>query len=59
MWCSGLIELGLNAFDNNLWAACDYMTLQQQTDADTEDKKLFSVKMKRFAKKYFDDDIKD
>ena len=58
LWCSGLIELGLNAFDNNLWAACDYMTLQQQTDADTEDKKLFSVKMQRFAKKYFDSDIK-
>ena len=58
LWCSGLIELGLNAFDNNLWAACDYMTLQQQTDADTEDKKLFSVKMQRFAKKYFDSDIR-
>jgi ribonucleoside-triphosphate reductase (thioredoxin) len=25
LWCSGLIELGLNAFDNNLWAACDYV----------------------------------
>jgi len=23
IWCSGLIELGLSAFDNNLWAACD------------------------------------
>ena len=58
LWCSGLIELGLNAFDNNLWAACDFMTLQQESDKDSDDKKLFSVKMKRFAKKYFDSDIK-
>ena len=58
LWCSGLIELGLNAFDNNLWAACDYITLNQETDKDSDDKKLFSVKMRRFAKKYFNDDIK-
>jgi len=58
LWCSGLIELGLNAFDNNLWSACDYMTLSQETDKDTEDKKLFAVKMHRFAKKYFDGDLK-
>jgi len=58
LWCSGLIELGLNAFDNNLWAACDYITLNQQKDDDGDDKKLFSVKMLRFAKKYFNDDIK-
>ena len=58
LWCSGLIELGLNAFDNNLWAACDYITLNQETNQDGEDKQLFSLKMRRFAKKYFDDDIK-
>lgn len=58
LWCSGLIELGLNAFNNNLWAACDYITLSQDTDKDNEDKKLFSIKMKRFAKKYFEDDVK-
>ena len=58
LWCSGLIELGLNAFDNNLWAACDYMTLNQETDKDSDDKKLFAIKMRRFAKKYFNDDIK-
>ena len=58
LWCSGLIELGLNAFDNNLWSACDYITLSQETDKDTEDKKLFAVKMHRFAKKYFDGDLK-
>jgi intein/homing endonuclease len=58
LWCSGLIELGLNAFDNNLWKACDYITLNQDTDKDSDDKKLFSLKMRRFAKKYFNDDIK-
>lgn len=58
LWCSGLIELGLNAFDNNLWAACDYITLNQDTDKDSEDKQLFSLKMRRFAKKYFNNDIK-
>jgi ribonucleoside-triphosphate reductase (thioredoxin) len=58
LWCSGLIELGLNAFDNNLWAACDYITLNQETDKDGDDKKLFAIKMKRFAKKYFNEDIR-
>ena len=58
LWCSGLIELGLNAFDNNLWAACDYITLNQDNDTDSDDKKLFSTKMRRFAKKYFKDDIR-
>ena len=58
LWCSGLIELGLNAFNNNLWAACDYINLNQSTDADSDDKKLFSIKMHRFAKKYFDGDFK-
>ena len=58
LWCSGLIELGLNAFDNNLWAACDYMTLEQASDQDTDDKKLFAIKMQRFAKKYFEGDLK-
>ena len=58
LWCSGLIELGLNAFSNNLWAACDYMTLSQASEDDPEDKQLFEVKMNRFAKKYFDGDLK-
>ena len=58
LWCSGLIELGLNAFDLNLWAACDYMTLEQATEEDSEAKKLFATKMNRFAKKYFDGDLR-
>ncbi len=58
LWCSGLIELGLNAFDNNLWSACDYITMNQASDDDSNDKKIFALKMKRFAAKYFDDDVK-
>lgn len=58
LWCSGLIELGLNAFNNNLWAACDYMTLSQASEDDPDDKQLFEIKMNRFAKKYFDGDLK-
>tara|TARA_B100001778_G_scaffold42914_1_gene31036 strand:+ start:870 stop:3068 length:2199 start_codon:yes stop_codon:yes gene_type:complete len=58
LWCSGLIELGLNAFANNLWSACDYITLSQEGEKDSEDKKLFALKMHRFANKYFDGDLK-
>jgi len=53
LWCSGLIELGLNAFDNNLWAACDYITMSQSSEKDEDNKILFLTKMRRFADKYF------
>jgi len=58
LWCSGLIELGINAFSNNLWAACDYVTLNQAKKEDHNDKLIFVTKMKNFAGKYFDGDIK-
>jgi ribonucleoside-diphosphate reductase alpha chain len=58
LWCSGLIELGLNAFDNNLWAACDYATMNQAKETDTQDKLLFMTKMKNFAGKYFNSDLR-
>lgn len=58
LWCSGLIELGLNAFDNNLWAACDYVTLNQASKDHPESKLIFVTKMKNFAGKYFDGDIR-
>lgn len=58
LWCSGLIELALNAFDNNLWAACDYVSMNQGKTDDTQDKLLFVTKMKNFAGKYFDGDIR-
>ena len=58
LWCSGLIELGLNAFDNNLWAACDYVTLNQAHKDHPEAKLMFVTKMKNFAGKYFTGDVK-
>lgn len=58
LWCSGLIELGLNAFNNNLWAACDYVSMNQSKDTDSEGKLKFVTKMKNFAGKYFDGDVK-
>jgi ribonucleoside-diphosphate reductase alpha chain len=58
LWCSGLIELALNAFDSNLWAACDYVTLNQAHKDHPESKLMFVTKMKNFAGKYFDGDIR-
>ena len=58
LWCSGLIELGLNAFNNNLWAACDYVSMNQAKDGDNENKLIFTTKMKNFAGKYFDGDVR-
>ena len=58
LWCSGLIELALNFFDNNVWAACDYAIMNQAKDVDSAEKLLFVTKMKNFAGKYFDGDIK-
>jgi ribonucleoside-diphosphate reductase alpha chain len=58
LWCSGLIELALSGFNNNLWAACDYVTLNQAHKDHDESKLMFVTKMKNFAGKYFDGDIK-
>ena len=58
LWCSGLIELGLNVFNNNLWAACDYVNLNQAKEDDDETKLKFITKMKNFAGKYFNGDTK-
>jgi ribonucleoside-triphosphate reductase len=58
LWCSGLIELALNAFNNNLWAACDYVTLNQANKDHHESKLMFVTKMKNFAGKYFNGDTR-
>lgn len=58
LWCSGLIELALNCFNNSLWAACDYVSMDQAKKNDNHDKLLFITKMKNFAGKYFNGDIK-
>jgi ribonucleoside-triphosphate reductase len=58
LWCSGLIELALGSFSNNLWAACDYVSLNQAKEGDATDKLVFITKMKNFAGKYFDGDVR-
>jgi ribonucleoside-diphosphate reductase alpha chain len=58
LWCSGLIELALNSFNNNLWAACDYVNMNQAKENDSDDKLKFITKMKNFAGKYFNGDVK-
>ena len=58
LWCSGLIELGLSAFNNNLWAACDYAFMNQAKDTDDQNKTLFLSKVQNFAGKYFEGDIR-
>ena len=58
LWCSGLIELALNAFNNNLWAACDYVNMNQAKEGDSDSKLKFITKVKNFAGKYFDGDVK-
>jgi ribonucleoside-triphosphate reductase len=58
LWCSGLIELALNSFENNLWAACDYVNMNQAKENDSKDRLLFTTKMKNFAGKYFNGDIR-
>jgi ribonucleoside-triphosphate reductase len=59
LWCSGLIELALNTFpDNGLWAACDYVVLNQANKDHHESKLMFVTKMKNFAGKYFNGDVR-
>ena len=58
LWCYGLIELALGAFNGNLWAACDYVTMNQFKTGDDEKKLVFVTKAKNFAGKYFDGDTK-
>ena len=58
LWCSGLIELALQNFNMNLWAACDYVTLNQAKEGDDENKLMFVAKMKNFAGKYFEGDTR-
>lgn len=58
LWCSGLIELSLDAFNDNLWAACDYVSMNQSKEKDDERKLKLVTKIKNFAGKYFDGDVK-
>jgi hypothetical protein len=53
-----LIDLGLNSFHNNIWAACDYVSMNQAKEDDGDNKLKFMTKMQNFAGKYFEGDIK-
>lgn len=73
LWTSGLIELGLQVFDN-LWEACDFALIAEQQDMaqqrlsscvkksdvylDISNKFKFLEKVNSFANKYFDNDIR-
>ena len=74
IWTSGLIEDALKVFDEDLWAACDFILNDQWKDAFDGDaetveefhkiaelaaKRLnFMRNAKKYAKKYFGDDTK-
>ena len=68
LFCSGLIELGLLAFNNNLWAACEALInnnfdkpLSVKGSKNLRHASIqaeFHERSKKFAKKYFQEDIK-
>ncbi len=67
IWCSGLIELALGAFNDDLWDACDtlldneYKPLNGFTSSDLEEafrKRSFYEKARKFATKYFEGDMR-
>lgn len=57
MFVSGLIEVGLSLFEDNLWAACDSLLGFGQKIKGTE-KKAYLERCQRFADKYMDGDLK-
>ena len=57
MFVSGLIEVALNLWEDNLWAACDGL-LGVGTRIKGNGKREWVERCKKFAKKYMDGDIK-
>ena len=57
MFVSGLIELALTLWEDNLWAACDSM-LGIGAKPKGEAKANWITRCERFAEKYFDGDTK-
>ena len=57
MFVSGLIEVALNLWEDNLWAACDSLLgLGQKVKGNG--KKTWADRCQKFADKYMDGDIK-
>ena len=57
MFVSGLIEVGLQLFEDNLWAACDSLLGFGQKIKGTE-KKAYLERCQKFADKYMESDLK-
>jgi ribonucleoside-triphosphate reductase len=57
MFVSGLIEVGLQLYDDNLWAACDSLLGFGQKIKGTE-KKAYKERCQRFADRYMNGDLK-
>jgi ribonucleoside-triphosphate reductase (thioredoxin) len=57
MFASGLIEVALNLWEDNLWAACDSL-LGFGSPVKGKAKESWVARCKKFAEKYFEGDIK-
>ena len=57
LWVSGLIEVALDLWEDNLWAACDAL-LGVGKSVRGGAKRHWIERCKKFAKKYMDEDIK-
>tara|TARA_R110000824_G_C15231618_1_gene678625 strand:- start:6873 stop:9071 length:2199 start_codon:yes stop_codon:yes gene_type:complete len=57
MFASGLIEVALNLWEDNLWAACDSL-LGIGTRVKGNGKREWVNRCKKFTSKYFDNDLK-
>jgi len=57
MFVSGLIEIGLSLYEDNLWAACDSL-LGVGKKIKGKDKKEYQDKCQKFANRYMDGDLK-
>ena len=57
MFVSGLIEIGLHLYEDNLWAACDSLLGVGQKIKGSE-KRAYRDKCQKFADRYMDGDLK-
>ena len=57
MFASGLIEVALNLWEDNLWAACDSL-LGKGSPVKGKAKESWVARCNKFATKYFEGDVK-
>ena len=57
LWVSGLIEVALDLWEDNLWAACDAL-LGRGKRPKGGSKRHWILRCKKFTEKYFNNDIK-